>query len=92
VGPVTSDGEKLEQKKSYGIGGAGNIRMFSLPTKVSVFVGRELTEKREAIGSHLSPKDDCRRDAEEVQCLVDNHSKSGYKSRGETLHVAESIQ
>jgi hypothetical protein len=37
VGPVTSDGEKLEQKKSYGIGGAGNIRMFSLPTRFSVF-------------------------------------------------------
>jgi hypothetical protein len=37
VGPVTSDGEKLEQKKSYGIGGAGNIRMFSPSHKVFCF-------------------------------------------------------
>lgn len=75
-----------------GLGARETYVCFLLPIRFSVFVRRELTEKREAIGSHLSPKDECRRDAEEVECLVDNHSKSRYKSRGETLHAAESIQ
>lgn len=64
----------IERKKSFGIGGAGNIRKY-MPMgccAVSCFAVTVLmVDDREAFGNHLPTEGQCRWD-EAVKCLVDD--------------------
>ena len=87
-------GVAVEQKRSHGIGGAGNIRMyFTIFILLMCWVLVERVAscsrcgRRSTFGGHLPSEIKCRWNEEERSDLVKHVDSIEFKSRGETLRA-----
>lgn len=88
--PVGKGGAAIEQKRSHGIGGAGNIRMYSILcfTFLSKFMKGSLAHRecRSTFGGHLPFEVGFGRDEEEGNSMVWYVDCSWFETIGKTFN------